>query len=245
MVLAQAVPDPPASAPTHQFTSQQVAQLRDLSATLTSSADAPAPAPTQRIFRDGAATAHTALAALSPSRAPASEFSVAQQQALAAVIEAYERGVQAPAQGIGAGQSRAARAEFAPAPAPANASGNASGSMTYPAQGPDPAQELTPAQRAAIKKVFSPPSAGKEDAGGDITYPAQVDSELTHVALPTCAQYHNITMHSMGESSRLLLPCSYINTLQDEDLGKSSVASLDHAPSHPSLMSQRSRLTVR
>ena len=236
MVLAQAVPDPAATQPTHQFTSQQVAQLRDLSAALTSSASAPAPAPTQKIFQDGAAAADTALVALSPSRAPASEFSVAQQQALAAVIEAYERGVQTPAQGIGAERSRTARAEFAPAPATANASGNASGSITYPAQGPDPAQELTPAQRAAIKKVFSPPSAGKEDAGGDITYPAQVYSELTHVTLATCAQYHNITMHIMGESLRMLLPCSHINTLQDEDPGKSRVALLDHAPSHPLLM---------
>ena len=191
MVLAQAVPDAPASAPTHQFTSQQVAQLRDLSAALTTSAKAPAPAPTQKIFQDGAVAAHTALAALSPSRAPASEFSISQQQALAAVIEAYERGVQAPVQGIGAEQSHAARAEFAPAPA--NASSNASGSITYPAQGPDPAQELTPAQRAAIKKVFSPPSAGKEDAGGDITYPAQVRLCINtcHDGLMCAASHHH------------------------------------------------------
>ena len=174
MVLAQAVPDAAASAPTPQFTSQQVAQLRDLSAALTSSASAPAPAPPQRIFQEGAAAAHAALDALSPSRAPAGESSFAQQQALAAVVKAYERGMQAPAQGISAEQSRAARTEFAPAPA--NASSNVSSSITYPAQGPDPAQELTPAQRAAIKQVFSPPSAGKEDAGGDITYPAQVGS---------------------------------------------------------------------
>ena len=199
MVHAQAVPDAPASAPTHQFTSQQVAQLRDLSAALNSSAKAPAPAPTQKIFQDGAVAAHTALAALSPSRAPASEFSVAQQQALAAVIEAYERGVQAPAQGIGAEQSRAARAEFAPAPAPANASSNASGSITYPAQGPDPAQELTPAQRAAIKKVFSPPSAGKEDAGGDITYPAQVGLCINtcHDGLMCAASHHHNAQQAM------------------------------------------------
>ena len=52
--------------------------------------------------------------------------------------------------------------------------------LTHP-QAPDAAQELTPAQRAAIRGIFSPPSAGKEDAGGAITYPAHAPDPAEHL----------------------------------------------------------------
>ena len=48
-------------------------------------------------------------------------------------------------------------------------------------QAPDAAQELTPAQRAAIRGIFSPPSAGKEDDGGAITYPAHAPDPSEHL----------------------------------------------------------------
>ena len=48
-------------------------------------------------------------------------------------------------------------------------------------QAPDAAQELTPAQQAAIKSIFSPPSAGKEDASGAITYPAHAPDPAEHL----------------------------------------------------------------
>ena len=53
--------------------------------------------------------------------------------------------------------------------------------MLTHAQAPDAAQELTPAQRAAIRGIFSPPSAGKEDAGGAITYPAHAPDPAEHL----------------------------------------------------------------
>ena len=53
--------------------------------------------------------------------------------------------------------------------------------MLTHAQAPDAAQELTPAQRVAIRGIFSPPSAGKEDDGGAITYPAHAPDPAEHL----------------------------------------------------------------
>lgn len=159
----------PAPGPAPLLSEAQQQAARDAFSTAPA-APASAPVPSRDLTSGSIKSYDQPSLSVAPAAAPMM-LSTAQTSMGPSSIESYEQGQRAaaPTQRASTEQQKASRATFAPI-ASAEAIAPSAEPLAAPAQAPQPAIELTPAQQEAIRRVFlnssapAPASAGKEDS---------------------------------------------------------------------------------